>query len=204
MSLLAQPAVLGAAVPGSTTTLVAAIVGVGVLVMTAAALVGTAAVRRSQARQEALDALLARSRAEVESLTAKVDQLSTEVEASRAVEQHREYVITSLPEDGAGAVPALDAASAPSAARPLEDRLLEVLARGSATALPKRAVEAVVSVVALGSGVRRALSAENLDRAAAEANVARRRSRRTRRQEVREARRVIRSVRSSPGGRDAA
>ena len=59
-----------------------------------------------------------------------------------------------------------------------------------------RLADAGVKALALGHGVRRALSEENRDRAAAEAHVARRRSRRTRRQELREARRLLRALRS--------
>ena len=62
-----------------------------------------------------------------------------------------------------------------------------------------RAVDLAVQGVALAHGVRRALNPETLDRAAAEAHVARRRSRRVRRAEVREARRLVRHLRTSEG-----
>ena len=63
-----------------------------------------------------------------------------------------------------------------------------------------RAVDLAVQGVALAHGVRRAVSPATLDRAAAEAHVARRRARRTRRAELREARRLVRHVRASGGG----
>jgi len=187
MSVPAQPAVLGVAV---------------LVLLVLAAGAGVLAVRRSRRRQAALDALLERSRSEVESLSAKVEQLSAEVQAGRAAQQRREqeletvrergYVITTL------AGQAADAGAVTAPGRPLrrlEDRVLGGLA-GDRSRLGSRAVDAVVEVMALGHGVRRALAPENLDRAAAEAHLARRRSRRTRRQEVRQARRVLRAVRT--------
>ena len=199
MSVPAQPALLGVAV----VTLVLLAVLVAVLAVLA--------VRRARRRQAALDALLERSRSQVDSLSARVEQLSAEVGAGRAADQRdheRGYVITTLA-DGTPGSPAPvtlpDARPVPPLRRLEELLVAGVAARAEQTGLGARAVDAVVGVVALGHGVRRALSAENRDRAAAEAHLARRRSRRTRRHEVREARRVLRAVRAVPGGdRDAA
>jgi hypothetical protein len=80
--------------------------------------------------------------------------------------------------------------------RVLQEQLVGALARQQdVSRLRARAVDVVVRTVALGAGVRRALSPDVLDRAAAEAHVARRRSRRERRRELREARRVVRGAR---------
>lgn len=191
MSVPAQPAVLGVAV------LVLLVLAAGAAVLAAG---------RSRRRHAALDALLERSRSEVDSLSAKVEQLSAEVEAGRAAEQRREggYVITTLTGgvgDG-GSVSVTEAGSPPAhPLRRLEDHVLGGLA-GVRSGLGARAVDAAVGMWALGHGVRRALSPENLDRAAAEAHLARRRSRRIRRHEVRQARRVLRAVRTTAPGRD--
>ncbi len=86
-------------------------------------------------------------------------------------------------------------------ARAMETQVVAALARHQGvSSLRDRAVDLGVHGVALAHGVRRALSAETLDRAAAEAHVARRRSRRVRRAEVREARRLVRHLRAGDGG----
>lgn len=83
----------------------------------------------------------------------------------------------------------------------VETRVVTALARHQGvSSLRDRAVDLGVQGVALAHGVRRALSAETLDRAAAEAHVARRRARRVRRAEVREARRLVRHLRTGDGG----
>lgn len=176
------------------------------VVLAVAALVGGAALlaafvlaRSAHRRRAALDAALARSRDEVESLGRRVEELSAEVvRARRAGELDREYVITSIVDDQAANQLAPGAAAAQEPNRPLardlEDQLVQALARQPRTSpLRARAVELVVRTVSLGHGVRRALSADVLDRAAAESHVARRRSRRDRRRQVRQARRLVRT-----------
>ncbi len=179
-------------------------------------LVGLAAVvvlrGRARRRRQALDQELVRSRDEVDALSQKLEQLAGEVARSqRTAELDREYVITSL---GAGADPGLpvrpagavpDVPSTPDrrlVGRAIEHQLVVALARRSRASLVEaRGTELVVKAMALGHGVRRALSPDVLDRAAAEAQVARRRSRRDRRREIREARR---SLQTSDRGREVA
>ena len=170
----------------------AAVIGFGAILLTALLL------RSRRRRRAALDATLARSREEIDSLSRKVAELSTEVDRARQeTARDREYVITSLgdgerPEAGTGLLPA---SVRPPVGRLVEDRLVEALARRpGASAVPAGVVDLVVRTVALGHGLRRALSPDVLDRAVAEAQVARRRSRRSRRREVREARRLVRAV----------
>jgi hypothetical protein len=141
------------------------------------------------------------------SLHQRVEELSDEVVEARArADQDREYVITSLGDpDELALRPAGPAAPArPQVGELLEQRLVAELARHrDGSALRTRAVDVVVKVVALGHGVRRALSPDVVDRAAAEAHVARRRSRRSRKREEREARRLLRAVKAqSRPGRD--
>ena len=168
------------------------------VVAVCAATVGLAALTRARRRRRAaLDAALLRSREEVESLSRKVEELTQEVVRSRRLaEQDREYVITSLGDGAAGSEerPASGRGLVPAPERPavgelLEEQLVQALARQSQTPARRRWVDLAVGTLALGHGVRRALSADVLDRAAAEAHVARRRSRRDRRRQVRHARR---------------
>jgi hypothetical protein len=165
-----------------------------------AALAGFLAVRAARRRRAALDVELARSRQEVETLSRKVAELSDDVvRARRAADQDREYVITSLTGEGRTAEPLepqrlLPAPHRVQVGRVLQDQLVEALARQPrGSALRDHAVQLVVRTVATGHGLRRALSPDVLDRAAAEAHVARRRSRRERRRQVRLARRLVRA-----------
>ena len=199
---------------------VAQVVSPGVALVVACVLAVCAGVavawgRASRRRREAFDAALDRSRHEVELLSRKVAELSDEVvRARRTADQDREYVITSLESGESGTAlggTPLGTATAesrrplarpttepgrPPVGRVLEDQLVEALARQPRTSKVRaRAVELAVRSVALGHGVRRALSADVLDRAAAEAHVARRRSRRERKRQLRDARRVVSSQR---------
>lgn len=182
-----------------------ALLAASVVAAVAAALLAAVLVRRARRRRTDLDAALVRSRDEVEALSLKLEELSEEVARSRrTAELDREYVITSLGNgEPSGALDHADrAAPPPPAANPratrrqpvskvLEDQLVETLARTPRrSALQSRGVELVVRAVSLGHGVRRALSPDVLDRASAEAQVARRRSRRDRRRELRDLRRV--------------
>ena len=146
--------------------------------------------RSARRRREALDEALSRSREEVELLSRKVEELSDEVgRAGRTADQDREYVITSLGSGETELAPA-GGPTRPPATTVIEDQLVGALARQPRSLIRSRAVELVVRTVALGHGVRRALSADVRDRAAAEAQVARRRSRRDRKRQLREARRM--------------
>jgi hypothetical protein len=195
-----------------TTVLVLVLACVLVCAALAAAVV---VVRSGRARRRHQQAELARARAELDGLRDRLEQLSDEMVRSRQEAElqrrrdleHREYVITSLAVTGGTTEePALPR---PAPAQVLEDQLVSALARQQGRSpLRTRAVDVAVRGVALGHGVRRALTPANLDRAAAESHVARRRSRRARKQELREARRLVRAVRThrataTPGRRAA-
>jgi hypothetical protein len=188
-----------------TAALVAAVVAAVVLL----AVTGVV-LRSARAERDRLDRELHVSRDTVAELDRRLAELSDEVTKTR---DHRDYVITSLAGDAAssdrvsaGAHPQSDgAALLPyderrdrlSVARVVQEQLVGALARHQdVSRLRAKAVDVVVRTVALGAGVRRALSPDVLDRAAAEAHVARRRSRRERRRELREARRVVRGARN--------
>lgn len=163
--------------------------------------------RGGRARPDTLADDLARSRADVEALSRRVTDLAEELrETRRVAAADREHVITSLGGEPAPPDPGVvEALLLPSrrpvprrlrAGRLVEQHVLEALSRRERTRTSGRLTGTVVRAVAFGHGVRRALSPDNLDRAAAEAHVARRRSRRTRRKELRDARRLLRSVKA--------
>lgn len=171
-------------------------------------LVAVAVRRRARARQAAYEQRLTESAQRIERLGAQVEELSADVaraeesrHAAARTARAEEYVITTL----AGTLAGAEATTSPGdgvgrrrtgARIDLEGRLVGALARRrDSTALRGRAVEVVVHGVAIAHGVRRALRPDTLDRAAAEAHVARRRSRRLRRAEVREARKLVRVLR---------
>ena len=186
-----------------------ALVGAAVALAVVAALAVLLLVRSRRsvrARREALTADLARSRADVEALSRRVTDLADELRETRQVAAaDHEYVITSLggETDLGGEDPSVRVVDAlllrprrPPLGRVLEDRLVGALSRQDGTGASARLSGLVVRTVALGHGVRRALSPDILDRAAAESQVARRRSRRARRKELRDARRLLRSVKA--------
>jgi hypothetical protein len=146
---------------------------------------------------------------ELASLVARVDELAGEVRRAgrqrheRAADG-REYVITTLgtPEpdrtgrDGA----AVSLSGTPSVRGPagaaLQRRLVTAIRRSTADRPAEEVlVSLAVRTVAVGHGVRRALSAENRDRIGWEMRRAMRHSRRVRRQELRAARREARARR---------
>ena len=184
---------------------VAALVGTAAAACAVVALVAVLLLARAgRARRDALAADLARSRADVDALNRRVTDLADELrETRRAAAADHEYVITSL--SGEMEPTVVDAMLLPHGrpvrrtadlGRVLEDRLVVALGRRSSWSAV-RLRDVAVRTVAFGHGVRRALSPDILDRAAAESQVARRRSRRTRRKELRDARRLLRSVNSA-------
>ena len=170
-----------------------------VLVVLRLAVTARREAREEQARQSAAAAELARSRAEVEALSRRLEDVAAQLEhvrrdAARSRDRQPEYVITTLTANGESE--RLPEPPQRPVSDVLEDQLVDALARHrEGSPLRSRVVDVVVRTVSLGHGVRRALSPDVLDRAAAEAHVARRRSRRERRREVREARRLVRAVR---------
>lgn len=190
----------------------ALMVGLGGAVLVALVTVAVVAVRRARRSRFRMEAELAESRREVEQLALEVNRLAAEMAAGRrrAVDDH-EYVITTLAE--AAQVTGRPAQEQPGVGSPIAEVLeQQAVARLSqvdtTTRVGARIADAGVKAVALAHGLRRALSQDNLDRASAEAHVARRRSRRTRRQELREARRLLRAVKAQqparPDSEDAA
>jgi len=153
---------------------------------------------RAHRRQAELQ--LEHARAALDELSQRVAELSVDlVELRRTAARSREmpeFVITSLAETTSSPIAQLmPAPIAHPRARALEDSLVGVLAtQQELSPVRTRIVDLVVRTVALGHGVRRALSPDVLDRAAAEAHVARRRSRRNRKREEREAKRLLRAV----------
>ncbi len=188
----------------------ALILGVGAAVV--AVLVVLALVlasRRDRRSRVHVEQQLARSRREMDQLVEQVEHLAGEVaDRRRRDADGHEYVITTLTEAAqvtgraAGDLRTLDRAGAApdpvvSVAQALEEQAVARLATlDTSTRLGVLLTSGGVKAVALGHGLRRALTRDNLDRASAEAHVARRRSRRTRRQELREARRLLRAVRA--------
>ncbi|MET0526716.1 MAG: hypothetical protein ABWZ91_18060 [Nocardioides sp.] len=173
---------------------------------------------RSDTRARAYEQQLAQSQQQIDRLGARVEELSADVARAESVARGsraarpEQYLITTLADDtDAGtevaprtshevAVPRTTAPRRPQLGAALEGRIVGSLARHQGvSAVRDRAVDLAVQGVALAHGVRRALNPETLDRAAAEAHVARRRSRRVRRAEVREARRLVRHMRTSDG-----
>ncbi|QIK66628.1 hypothetical protein G7072_09985 [Nocardioides sp. HDW12B] len=187
-------------------------------------LVRRASRRRAAERAHEHEQQLARSQERIERLEGRLEALSKDVEqvttgtrpdSGARGPRSGDYLITSLPEHDDDrpvrgerrdevAVTEVEVRSgttlAAAVAATLETQVVAALARHQGvSSLRDRAVDLGVQGVALAHGVRRALSAETLDRAAAEAHVARRRSRRVRRAEVREARRLVRHLRAGDG-----
>lgn len=159
-------------------------------------LVVTGRVRAAARRdREAMVAELVRSQARLEALDEQVAVLSGAVAEARAsAEEARRssgYVITALaPREEFLPAPV------PPTSRLVEERVVDLLARDSRPSIRHdRVVAVAVRTLALGHGLRRTLSADVLDRAAAAAHIARRRSRRERRRDEKEARRLVRQVR---------
>jgi HAMP domain-containing protein len=135
-----------------------------------------------------------RLRRELAEAQARLEELTHQVEAATAppapvpsadavVPAEREYVITAVGElDGARPRQPEQRAGAPIAAREFASVALG---------------ESLVRVVALGYGVRRALSAENRNRIGFEVRREVRRSRKQRRRDLKEAKRVLRTVGAS-------
>lgn len=135
-----------------------------------------------------------RLRRELAESQARLEELTRRVEAATAppapappgdavVPAEREYVITAVGEPG-GAQPR---SQEQRAVAPVSARQFASVALG----------ESLVRVVALGYGVRRALSAENRNRIAFEVRREVRRSRKQRRRDLKEAKRVLRTVGAS-------
>jgi hypothetical protein len=199
----------------TTTTVVTALLVCGVVALLVALLLVRRGAAADRARREQLERDLREARTDVTALSRRLDALGHEVlEARSAAERaaarsaqlasrtDREFVITTLGDSAPGPLPGRAPSRGVGAV--LEERLVRVARRHSGSSSGAAASRLAVSAAALGHGLRRALSPEVLDRAAAEATVARRRSRRDRKRELREARRVLRSVQERPPGKHVA
>ena len=199
----------------TTTTVVTAVLGCGVVALLVVLWVALRRATAERARRERLEQELLQSRADVTALGRRLDDLGHEVRQARsaadraaarsaqlASRTEREFVITSLA-DADAARPRRHAGSRRTGSL-LEERLVRAASRHSGSGSAAVATRLAVQAAALGHGVRRALSPDVLDRAAAEATVARRRSRRDRKRELREARRVLRTVQERPSGKHVA
>jgi hypothetical protein len=200
----------------TTTTVVTTVLGCGVVALLVVLVVVRRRATAERVQRERLEAELARARSDVAALGRRLDGIGHDVlEAQQTAERaearsaeltsrpEREFVITSL------GTPQPDAPGATSFALPrpasmLEERLVQAASRHAGSSSGAAATRLFVAATAVGHGVRRALSPEVLDRAAAEATVARRRSRRDRRRDLREARRVLRTVQERPSGKHVA
>lgn len=208
---------------GTTTTVVTAVLGCAVVALLVVLLLVRRSAAAERARREQLEHDLRQARTDVDALSRRLDALGTEVLEARSAADRaaarsaqlasrtdREFVITTMGESDPGSDPGSGPAPLPERARPravgsaLEESLVRVARRHTGSSSGVAATRLAVSAAALGHGLRRALSPEVLDRAAAEATVARRRSRRDRRRELREARRVERTVQDRPAGRHVA
>jgi hypothetical protein len=169
-----------------------------------------------QTRRELLEQELAEARTDVAALGRRLDDLGHEVHGARHAAERaaarsaqvgsrpdREFVITSLG-DPEPAAPCPRGARSAGPASVLEERLVRAASGHTGSISGAAATRLLVQAAALGHGVRRALSPDVLDRAAAEATVARRRSRRDRKREIRDARRVLRTVQERPSGKHVA
>jgi len=151
-----------------------------VLLVVLAMLLSVLAGRRRLRRE------LAESRARLEELTRRVEAATeppAPAPAPPVVPAEREYVITAVGEP----LGAPTRSSEQRGAAPVSARQFASVALG----------ESLVRVVALGYGVRRALSAENRNRIAFEVRREVRRSRKQRRRDLKEAKRVLRTVGAS-------
>jgi len=168
-----------------TLSAVAGVVVVGLLVGLVVALVAGARGRRR------LEAELAAARADVDGLRSQVDDLAR-VAPPPAPADHaapgREYVITSISDQAAGAELAVPTTTE------LTGREFVTVAAG----------ESLVRVVSLAHGVRRALSAENRNRIRFEMRREVKRARRRRRRDLKDARRQLRSQAGTDLSEDAA
>ena len=208
----------------TTTAVVLTVLGCGVAALVVVLLVVLHGVRRRTAaertRRERLEQELTQARTDVVALGRRLDELGEDVvEARRTAERaeatsdrltsrpDREFVITSLGDADDPGSGAAVSSRVPRPRRPaavVEERLVEAVSRHTTTPSGVVAARLLVQAAAVGHGVRRAFAPEVLDRAVAEATVARRRSRRDRKRELREARRVLRTVQERPSGKHVA
>jgi hypothetical protein len=143
-----------------------------------ALLVSSAVTARTRRRLVSSETEVAELRERLDELSRRLGGDAPEV-GDRPTAQTAEYVITSLP--GPAGVPA--AADAQAATTGPSGREFATAALG----------ESLVRVLALGHGVRRALSAENRNRIRFEMHREVKQARRQRRRDVREARRYLRN-----------
>ena len=200
----------------TTTTVVTTVLGCGVVALLVALVLLSRRATAERAGRQRLEQELAGARTDVAALGRRLDDLGHEVLEARetaeraaagsaqlAAHPGQDFVITSLghPDPVPHSSGQVTVRRAPSV---LEERLVQVAGRHGGSRPGAAATHLLVRAAALGHGVRRALSPDVLDRAAAEATVARRRSRRDRKRELREARRMLQTVQERPSGKHVA
>jgi hypothetical protein len=144
-----------------------------------------------QAEQQAeLQAELVAARGDVQALTERVEALAAEVDqARRAAQQARRREVEPFVITGVVEVPRTEVA-------PREAQLVRAIEEGRPQWVPARPLhEVLVKSVALGHGVRGALSAEKRDRILLEMRAEVRRSRRQRKAELKAMRKYLRERR---------
>ena len=198
------------------TTVVTTVLGCGVVALLVALVLVSRRASAERAGRQRLEQELAGARTDVAALGRRLDDLGHEVLQTRetaeraaarsaqlAARPEQDFLITSLGHPD----PVAPSSRQVAVRRPssvLEERLVQVASRHGGSRPGAAATRLLVHAAAVGHGVRRALSPDVLDRAAAEATVARRRSRRDRKRELREARRVLRTVPEHPSGKHVA
>jgi CTP:molybdopterin cytidylyltransferase MocA len=145
-----------------------------------AAVAGSVAAVASHRARRRLEADLADSREELAAVQQRLDGLARSMAAPVRAEPH-EFVITTAGESSPDTPVHVPQAAVPST--PLDARAFASVALG----------ESLVTLVALGHGLRRALAAENRNRIAFEMRREVRRSRKRRKRDVKEAKRHLRA-----------
>ncbi len=150
-------------------------------VATALVVVLAVALVRALRHRRRVEQSLAAARDELTSVQRRLDGLARRVE-TRAVQDEQEYVITTAGDLEVAPTP--DRAPAQSLPEPLSARQFASVAMG----------ESLVTLLSLGHGLRRALSAENRNRIGFEMRREVRRSRKQRKEDIKQARRHLRGA----------
>lgn len=156
-------------------------------VATALVVVLAIALVRALRHRRRVEASLAAARDELSAVHRRLDALARRVE-TRTVQDEQEYVITTAGD--LALVPTIDRAPvAEGPAEPVSARQFASVAVG----------ESLVTLLSLGHGLRRALSAENRNRISFEMRREVRRSRKQRKEDIKQARRHVRGAGSVAG-----
>jgi hypothetical protein len=167
--------------------------GVAVAAVLAATVTCLLAVRSSRHNRAELERQLAATRDDLAALTAQIEALTTEVVEARRVADAQVSPTESAPFVITGVVAAHEEHVVQR-----EAQIVRAIETSRPVWLPAKPVrEALVKTVALGHGVRRALSPEKRDRIVLEMRAEVRRSRRQRKAEMKALRKYLRDRRRS-------